>query len=163
MFGKGRAVVGIAVVLAACGGSGEDSTSSTGGSTTITASAPSSINLATTTSTPVPSTSLVVDGVVVNDDVIEFVAAVDELLAGTVYEDAVVDDPEVFVATGWLFCEQLDQGMGPTEILTVYAETLTDSDIEDADDDTLTLAGTLLGTAVVHLCPEHVDIVEEGL
>ena len=156
-------MVGIAVVLAACGGSGEDSSSSTGGPTTITASTPSSIDLATTTSTPVPSTSLVVDGVVVNDAVIEFVAAVDELLVGTGYEDAVVDDPEVFVATGWLFCEQLDQGMGPKEILTVYVETLTDSDIEDADDDTLKLAGTLLGTAVGHLCPEHADIVEEGL
>jgi hypothetical protein len=163
MFGRGLGVVGIAVVLAACGGSGEDSSSLTGGSTTITASAPSTIDLATTTSTPVPSTSLLVDGVVVNDDVIEFVAAVDELLVGTAYEDAVVADPEVFVATGWLFCEQLDQEMGPIEILTVYVETLTDSDIEDADDDTLTLAGTLLGTAAGHLCPEHADIVEEGL
>jgi len=74
-----------------------------------------------------------------------------------------VDGTGVEVATGWLFCEQLDQGMGPIEILTVYVETLTGSDIEDADDDTLTLAGTLLGTAAGHLCPEYADIVEEGL
>ena len=89
--------------------------------------------------------------------------AVDELLFDTAYEDLITEDPEVFVATGLLFCEQLAEGVGPSDILVSYVETLTGGDIDDADDDTLTLAGSILGTAVGYLCPEHVDLLEEGL
>ena len=39
----------------------------------------------------------------IGDEVLAFVAAVDELLVDTEYEDLIVEEPEVFVATGLLF------------------------------------------------------------
>lgn len=98
----------------------------------------------------------------VSDEVLDYIAAVRELLEGTDYEDAVAEGPDVFIATGYLFCEQLAGDVSPTDVLTEYVETLTGSDIEQADDDELALAGTILGTAVGFLCPEHTELIEEG-
>ena len=96
-------------------------------------------------------------------EVIEFVAAIDELLLDTNYEGLVEEDPEVFIVTGLLFCEQLSEGVLPSEILTFYVESLAGDHIDKADDDTLVLAGSILGTAVGYFCPEHTDTLEEGL
>ena len=43
------------------------------------------------------------DPIEIGDEVLAFVAAVDELLVDTEYEDLIVEEPEVFVATGLLF------------------------------------------------------------
>lgn len=163
MPGRTSLVLAIAVVLAACG-TGDNGSLDRSASTAATSPTTADDNTATSpTSPPQSSTSPALDDGAVNDDVIEFVAAVDELLAETDYADAAVDDPDVFVATGWLLCDQLNDGLDPAEVLTVYVETLTGTDIDTADDDTLVLAGTLLGTAVGHLCPEHTETVEQSL
>ncbi len=99
----------------------------------------------------------------VDDGVVEFIATVDELLAETEYATTAIEDPDVFVSTGLLFCGQLDQGTKPTEILTSYVEALTGDAIDKSDNDSLTLAGALLGSAVGHLCPEHTTRVEQGI
>ena len=122
----------------------------------------STLSETTTTSTPAePDESANLEDV--SDEVIEFVAALAELLAETEYVDSIIEDPEVFVATGILFCEQLTGGTAPPDLLTDYVETLTGGDIEEADDDSLTMAGSILGTAVGYLCPEHTEMLEESL
>ena len=155
-------VLVLAALSASCG-TGEDvsqdlpasisSTSPTVGSDTTTS--PTS----PTESTP----SLAFDDAVVGEDVIGFVAAIDQLLAETDYAGAAIADPDVFVATGWLLCDQLDKGISAPQVLTGYVETMAGTNIDAATDDTLVLAGTLLGTSVGYLCPEHTAEVEQRL
>ncbi len=160
-------VVLMVVVAAACSGSeGAESPTTTLDSVDET-SAP-----AATTTTPIEATtasvagtsttSIETDGVEVSEEVLAYLAAVEELLGATAYANAVVEDPDVFLATGFVFCERLTEGEEPDDILRFYVETLTGSDIDEADDDALDLAGTILGTAVGFLCPEHTTIIEQG-
>ena len=136
-----------------------------------TAAPPTIASDVTMTEGPVPKTTTSTvgesedqdDPIEIGDEVLDFVAELVELLVDTEYEDLIVEEPEVFVATGLLFCEQLAEEVDPLDILTEYVETLTGAGIEDADDDTLTLAGSILGTAVGFLCPEHTELVQEGL
>lgn len=139
----------VALLLAAC--------SISPGTTSSTANTDPLTTLPTST-VPVPTLP---DGEEVSEEVLEFVAAVDELLIDTAYEDAVTDDPDVFIATGLLFCESLTDGEDPTGLLTSYVETLTGGSVDHADDDTLVLAGSILGATVGYLCPEHTDLIEE--
>jgi hypothetical protein len=93
--------------------------------------------------------------------VVEFVEVLDEFLADTTYADAVIDDPEVFVATGLLLCERLDDGDSPIDLLTEYIGTIYDGDPGDAPEELLDLSGWLLGTSVGYLCPQHTGLLEE--
>ena len=136
-----------------------------------TAAPPTAASDVTTTEDVVPKTTTSTvresedqdDPIEIGDEVLDFIAAIDELLADTQFEDLIVEEPEVFVATGRLFCDQLSEGLEPLDLLTNYVETLTGAGTEDADDDTLTLAGSILGTAVGFLCPEHTELLEESL
>ncbi len=165
-----RLVVVLVLLIAACSESGSsDSPTSTGPSvdTNATSAAADETTLqevATTTTSVANSstTAFETDGIEVSDEILDYLTAVEELLTGTAYEDAVSEDPDVFVATGFAFCERLTQGEEPADVLGFYVETLTGSDIEAAGDDELTLAGTVLGTAVGHLCPEHTAAIEQG-
>lgn len=167
MRGKTLIVV-LTVLAAACSGS-DSSTSSTFvspsvDSTNAAAATPRTSAAAPTTTTVVSaSTSLDPDEIEVSDEVLDYLTAVEELLAGTAYEDAASEDADVFIATGFLFCEQLTEGEQPADVLTTYVEALTGSDIEVANDGDLTLAGSILGTAVGYLCPEHTELIEKGL
>ena len=159
MIGRTLFVLALAVLATACGPDvdvGVDIPASTSASTPTTTRSDTATS---TTSLPESSMSLAFPGAAADDDVVEFVAAVDELLAETAYADAVFDAPEVFVATGWLLCDELKQGIDPAQALTVYIETITGDNIDAADDDTLVLAGTLLGTAVGYLCPATVALM----
>lgn len=112
------------------------------------------------------TTSSTSDGTVDSEadaDVVGFTWSLIDLLVDTEYADAILEDPEVFVATGYLFCEGLEQGQSPAEILSKYVETITNGDIEDAPDEVLVLAGSLLGTAVGYLCPEFSELLETSL
>jgi hypothetical protein len=165
---RSRAIaVVIAVLLTACSSDTSDgSTTSVTPTEASTDAVETMTTQATGSTTSVPAstaTSLDPDAVEVSDEVLDYLAAVEELLAETAYEDAVSEDPEVFIATGFLFCEQLTESEAPADILTVYVETLTGSDIEEAPDDDLALAGSILGSAVGYLCPEHTELIEEGL
>lgn len=136
-----------------------------------TAAPPTTASDVTTTEDVVPKTTTSTvresedqdDPIEIGDEVLDFVAALDELLVDTEYEDLIVEEPEVFVATGLLFCEQLAEEVDPLNILTEYVETLTGGGVEDADEDKLILAGSILGTAVGFFCPEHTELVQEGL
>jgi len=87
-----------------------------------------------------------------------FIATVEEMLAGTAYEGDASNEPELFLATGWLFCDWLDEDDTPDEALTRYLEELAGG-VDFATDDQLVLAGALLGAAVSVLCPVHADSV----
>ena len=161
-----RGILIVAALAAVACGANSDA-SSTVVSTEPTVPVPSvettsTLSETTTTSAPAePDESANLEDVA--DEVVGFVAALAELLAETEYVDSTIDEPEVFVATGILFCEQLTGGVAPPDLLTDYVEALTGADIEEADDDSLTLAGSILGSAVGYLCPEHAELLEESL
>ena len=162
-------VVVLIGLIAACSDADSSDSATTEGPAAETTAAPTDEGSqppdSNTTATPASDTasaSSETDVLEVSDDVLTYLANVEELLAGTAYEDAVAEDPEIFVATGFLFCDQLAGGEAPADVLRVYIETLTDGDIEDAGDDDVTLAGTILGTAVGQLCPEHATAIEQG-
>lgn len=90
---------------------------------------------------------------------VTYVAALEDVLAGTVYEGQALEAPEVFLATGTLFCEQLEAGQSVDAVLTEYVETLTGGPIDAAREDDLTMAGGVLGVGVVTMCPQHLNTV----
>ncbi len=168
MMRRGILIVA-ALAAVACGANSDASTTvvSTESTVPVTAPLPSVETTSTLSEETITSASAEPDESVnpedVSDEVVGFVAALADLLADTEYVDSVIDDPEVFVATGILFCEQLTGGTAPPDVLTDYVETLTEGDIEEADDDSLTLAGSILGSAVGYFCPEHTELLEESL
>jgi hypothetical protein len=92
------------------------------------------------------------------EDLAVFLAAVDELLVGTVYEGAAIGEPELFAATGLLFCDWLDAGIDADGVVTRYLDELAGG-VDAADDDQVVLAGAMLGAAAGVLCPTHADVV----
>jgi hypothetical protein len=92
------------------------------------------------------------------DPVIVFIALLSEALADTQWQSDVFDAPDVFVATGELFCERLAEGVAADEVLTAYTAAV--SAEAEARDDVFVLAGSILGTAVGTLCTEHRAMVE---
>ncbi len=88
------------------------------------------------------------------------IAALGDALAGTSYADAPFENPEVFIATGQLFCELLDQGADPKDLITDYVTALSDKTVEEAGEDELVLTGSVLGTSVEVLCPQHRPLLE---
>jgi hypothetical protein len=116
------------------------------GSPVVTASAPAE-NSTTTTRSPTPRLDEV--------DLVTYVATIESLLEGTEYAGRALAAPDVFLATGGLFCDQLDAGRGSDEVLTQYLEALTGGAIDKASDDDLAMAGAVLGTGLVTMCPHH--------
>lgn len=66
-----------------------------------------------------------------------FIAAINEAAIGTSYEDAALDDPEVFVGVGQLFCELLDEGLTVDAVLTEYLTALENEETGAVADDDL--------------------------
>lgn len=147
-----------AVVLAACGGIDADSSPeavpTTGArpesaveSGPVVSSMPPASAESTTTRSPTPSLNEV--------DLVTYVATIESLLEGTKYAGRALAAPDVFLATGGLFCDQLNAGKSSDEVLTKYLETLTGGEVDDASDDDLAMAGAVLGTGLVTMCPHH--------
>ncbi len=84
-----------------------------------------------------------------------FIAAINEAAAGTSYEDAALDDPEVFVGVGQLFCELLDEGLTVDAVLAEYLTALEDEETGAVTDDDALMTGVLMGVSLEILCPEH--------
>jgi len=84
-----------------------------------------------------------------------FIAAVDAALVDTVYAGTALTDPEVFIATGQLFCELLDDGASHDDILSEHLDALAavgDGEVSDAD---ATATGVVLGASTEVICPQH--------
>ena len=156
----------LVLVMAACG----SDTTDVAGFPDVTTGPTSPVGgtPASTSSTPAPPTStLVAETPPVapstaaepsEEDMAVFIATMEDSLAGTAYEGDASNEPELFLATGWLFCDWLDEGDTPDEALTRYLEELAGG-VDSAKDDQLVLAGALLGAAVSVLCPIHAALV----
>jgi ABC-type glycerol-3-phosphate transport system substrate-binding protein len=135
------------VVLAACG---SDTTSEP----TSSPSAP------TTTSTPsggtpAPLSEVPFTTTVVPPDFTLFIAAVDAALDDTAYAGAALTDPEVFIATGQLFCELLDEGMSSDAILSEHLDALAAVNAGEVTDADATATGVVFGASTEVICPQH--------
>lgn len=145
------ALVVMAIVVAACG----ESVVSADFEVTATtqAAAPSSTAVTTTVASSARSLALS------EADIVTYIATVEDALAGTAYEGEALAFPEVFVATGVLFCNQLEAGQSPDLVLTQYIESLTGASVDAAPLDDLDMAGGVLGAGVVTLCPNHMTLL----
>ncbi|MCH7584996.1 MAG: DUF732 domain-containing protein [Acidobacteria bacterium] len=158
---RNTALLVLALMVAGCGSitsdtrdlseSFPDPTSSSGAS--VATSPSTTAATSSSASTSAPSTTLTVE-----ENLVVFIATLEELLVGTSYEGEALNEPDVFVATGRLFCERLDSGDSADDLLTTYLEQLAGG-VDIATDDELVLAGALLGAAVGALCPEHASVV----
>lgn len=122
----------------------------------------------TPTQTTVPdnevesTTTTVDEEAVATADLAIFIAALEAGLSDTKYEGTALSDPSVYIATGQLFCEELDAGANPALLLSDYLEILTEGDIGAAEDDDLVVAGLLLGVSVEVMCPQHSDALTDA-
>jgi hypothetical protein len=135
----------IALALAACG-SEATSKALAPAPTSTTTVAP----LAPVTRAPSTSTTTVAP-----PDFTRFIAAVDAVLADTSYQNAALADPEVFIATGQLFCELLDDGATTDDVLSEHLDALaavSEGEITDAD---TAASGVVLGASIAIICPHH--------
>lgn len=133
------------IVLGACGSAASSQASAVPSTTTTTV--PSSTSVV---STPASSTTTVLP-----PDFTRFIAAVDVALAETSYAGAALSDPEIFIATGQLFCELLDDGVTPDDILIEHLDALEaviSGEITEAD---ATATGVVLGASTEIICPQH--------
>jgi hypothetical protein len=160
------AVVVLVLVMAACGSDSSEVADSpdvtTGSVSTVEETPiPGSSAAVPSTSTSPGTTPPVASSTTVEpseEDLVVFIAAMEELLGGTVYEGEAINEPELFLATGWLFCDWLDEGDEPDVVLSRYLDELAGG-VDAATDDQLVLAGALLGAAVGVLCPVHAAAV----
>lgn len=92
-------------------------------------------------------------------DLVSYIEVIEHLLVGTTYEGVALEAPHVFLATGALFCDQLDAGASPDRVLFDYIEELTGAPAEEAPDDALTMAGAVLGSGLATMCPHHIGTI----
>ena len=156
-----------ALLLGACGGISAESTlkstatpipaSSTDPTVAVPAVPPAGSGdtnavAPTTTRSPGPESPADVD-------LVSYIEIIEHLLVGTTYEGMALESPHVFLATGALFCDQLDAGAASDQVLFDYIELLTNGPAEEASDDALTMAGAVLGSGLATLCPHHIATI----
>jgi hypothetical protein len=117
----------------------------------ITAAPPTTVprNTSTTTRSPGPESPADVD-------LVSYIEVIEHLLTGTTYEGMAFESPHVFLATGALFCDQLDAGASSDRVLIDYIETLTGGPASEASADALAMAGAVLGSGLATLCPHQI-------
>jgi len=163
---KRLTVLVLVLVMAACGSDTAEVADSSGtsaglASTAEEAPAPDSLVTVPSTTTSTEPAPTVAPSTMVEpseEDLAVFIASMEELLTGTVYEGEAINEPELFLATGWLFCDWLDEGDDPDAVLARYLDELAGG-VDAATDDQLVLAGALLGSAVGVLCPRHAESI----
>lgn len=140
--------IALTLVLASCSG-GDDVSQLAEGTVQTTATTPAA---PVTTIPSSPPTTLEPEP---TPDLAVFIAAINEAVEGTTYEDAPLDDPEVFIGVGQLFCELLDEDLSVDDVLEEYVTALEDEDTGSVTDDDALVAGVLMGVTLEILCPEH--------
>ena len=157
------AVLVLVLMVGGCGsdalGADDGTTSSAGtGSsvgTTSSSEVPVTAGASPTTIAPETSAAATPETTIrAEEDLVAFIATLEELLAGTSYEGEALNEPDVFVATGRLLCERLDRGDDLDDVLSAYLDQLAGG-VAIATDDELVLTGALLGAAAGALCPQH--------
>lgn len=118
-------------------------------------SVPATTTVAPSGDTPVPLTEAPPATTVAPPDFTLFIAAVDAALADTAYAGAALTDPEVFIATGQLFCELLEEGMASDAILSEHLGALAAVNAGDVTDADATATGVVFGASTEVICPQH--------
>lgn len=99
-----------------------------------------------------------------DDNAIAFVAALEEAFAGTTFAGAVLDSPEVFVATAEVICVRLDNGDQVDQILVDYVEGLSNADggaDTVSENEAAVVAGGVLGASLELFCPQHLGLIKD--
>lgn len=127
------------------------------------------------TSSPAPTTSsaltddttpvaIVDEPDLLADNALVFVATLEEAFAGTSFEGAALESPELFVATAEVICVRLDSGDEIDQILVDYIDGLSNADGgEDtvSENEAAAVAGGVLGASLELFCPEHRQLIED--
>lgn len=137
------------VLLAACSGSVDDTE-------TVSSTVPTT---STTTSRPATSTTLASFDADEVPTLALYLAAIEQGLEGTGMEGAAFEEAESLINTGLLFCELLEEGFGPVDVLRGWVAALSVDGAVPTEDD-LFLGGVVLGAAVKLICPEFLDDLE---
>ncbi len=153
---RALALVAGAALVAACG-TGTSPSGGTAEPTSVPRSSAPSAPETPATGTPPARDHAAVEAV---PDLAVLIATIEATLEGTSYEGAALETPEVFIATSQLFCELLDEGVDPDEILGDYLDRLSDGGAGSPSDEEALLAGVLLGASSEVVCPEHRDVAE---
>lgn len=158
--------VAFVLILAACSGAAATTTQPpvvTIAATTVPAYAASA-----TTSASVVSTTTTVEIIDEPDPLADnasvFVATLEQAFAGTPFEGAALDSPEVFIATAEVICVRLDNGDDVDQILVDYIDGLSNADggVDTVSEETAAaVAGGVLGASLELFCPEHRQIIED--
>lgn len=88
------------------------------------------------------------------DDLTLFIAAAERALAGTAQQDAVFDDPDIYIAIAQASCARFSDG---DEFDQIAADVLVDTSTGSADE--TRLVGAVIGAATQTICPEHADAI----
>lgn len=148
-------VCALVVLLTACAGASDgDATASSaaGGDTTVATGQTATSVPPVPTATTTPETGEI-------PTLAQYLATIEHGLEGTGLEGAAFDEPESLIRTGVLFCDLLDEGFGPVDVLRGWVAALATDGLVPSEDD-LFLGGVVLGSAVKFLCPEHLGDLE---
>ena len=121
----------------------------------------------TTSSAPTDGTTTTVtidEPDLLADNALVFVATLEEAFAGTSFEGAALESPELFIATAEVICVRLDNGDDVDQILVDYIEGLSNADGGDntvSENEAAAVAGGVLGASLELFCPEHRQLIED--
>ena len=146
--------LGLLLVVAGCGT--DAATSTTAGDAAPPASE-TTISTTSTTATSAEPPVTVDDPATSPPDLEVFIAAIAESLEGTSFEGAPLDDPEVFIGVGQLFCELLAEGLSVDEALAEYLTALEDPDDGASPEDNAFVSGVIMGASLEVLCPDQAE------
>lgn len=142
-------------LVAACAGTSDGNATAT----STTAAATVTSTQATTTATQPGATTTTTPETGEIPKLAQYLATIEHSLEGTGLEGAAFDEPESLIRTGVLFCDLLDEGFGPVDVLRGWVAALATDGHTPSEDD-LFLGGVVLGSAVKYLCPEHLGDLE---
>ena len=105
------------------------------------------------------STMTVIDEPVSREDLVVFVAAMEQSLEGTSYEGAILEEPEVYIAAAQTFCARLENGDSIVKVINDYLFELSGTDVSDSLPDDVALVGALIGAGVQTICPSQTGVL----
>jgi len=162
--------VALVLILAACSGAAATTTQPPVATIPATVASPAA---STSSSAPVVSTTTTVAIIdepdLLADNASVFVATLEEAFAGTSFEGAALESPEVFIATAEVICVRLDNGDEVDQILVDYIAGLSNTDGGNdtvsentvGEDTAAAVAGGVLGASLELFCPEHRQLIED--
>ena len=164
-----KKLLALSLVLAACSGAADSDPTLVDASSPSTSAGEASTSSrvvddsSATTEPEVPTPGAEVDLFVENAAV--FVASLEEAFIGTIFEGAVLESPEVFLAAGEVICVRLDSGDEVDRILGDYIDGLLSNADSGADtvseNEAVVVAGGVLGASLELFCPQHRGLIED--